>query len=64
VTGRKLYDKYVDAEAWAGKVWDSSRNTWTWPTRPLAWPFLTSRERKVWNDLAKRITPRPKKKVT
>lgn len=58
MTGRRLYDHYTD----------SLRNTESGWTResdlpgagnayPIAWPYLSTRDQAVWNDLARRVSP-------
>lgn len=59
MTGRRLYDKSCDSLAaqdhnthWGMSVLPYAEH------KPIAWPFVSSRDRRVWNDLAKRLTPR------
>lgn len=65
MTGRKLYDKYVDA------LKDSERDRWVSPVNgerhwvrtypvelPTAWPFLSDAQKATWNALAKSLNPR------
>lgn len=57
MTGRRLYDKYVDAMK---KV-----QTMHWlkdpGALPIAWPYLTVRQRRQWDELARMIAPRRRK---
>ena len=60
MTGRALYDRFCDSGAavyhYHGlSVLPHDGN------KPIAWPFLSSRDRRVWNDLARRLTPRKRK---
>lgn len=59
MTGRWLYDKYADSSAARNRVWVSGQGFV--PAKDLlAWPFLSSNDRDVWNDMARRITPKRK----
>lgn len=58
MTGRHLYDKYTDAVA--EKTWPSSELRTKYP----AWPLLSSTDRAIWNDAARRLTPKRRKAVT
>jgi hypothetical protein len=72
VTGRKLYDRYVDSVAREGTVYDSARVEGSYYTvssalrergngrdgwLPVAWPFLKDSQKRVWSDLAKGLAP-------
>lgn len=66
MTGRRLYDHHVDAlravkrDRW---VPSTCRYERAYPDKlPIAWPFLSDDERKMWNEMARRITPRPKRR--
>lgn len=59
MTGRKLYDKYCDSSA---KAFGVHRGQWNAAESPLpAWPSLSNNRRSLWNDLARSITPKPRK---
>lgn len=61
MTGRALYDRYTDsifAAMPAPVRWYN--DTGQVPASPLAWPALTLGERRVWNEFARRITPKRK----
>lgn len=64
MTGRRLYEKYTDAlAATARSCYVEGVYTRVYPNHtPSAWPFVGRDARAMWNDLAKRITPRPRKK--
>ena len=63
MTGRTLYDRFTDALAETRSTWGSSdlpgMNNETPP--PDAWPYLSTRDKRVWNALARKITPKPKR---
>ncbi len=66
MTGRRLYDHFTDAlgtDRWmshGGTVLPSDQTEAT--TRPpVAWPFLASRDKAVWNTLARKLTPTKRK---
>lgn len=65
MTGRRLYEKYTDAlKACETTRWVAARSQYerTYPAiKPIAWAFLSERERKTWSLLAKKIAPRPRK---
>lgn len=65
MTGRRLYDKYVDALFKERRVrWDSNtrQNVYIYPEKiPPGWPFLSDNERYTWNALARSLTPRRRK---
>lgn len=65
MTGRRLYEKYTDAlKLCETSRWNSAerRQERAYPVHtPAAWAFLPDRERRTWNTLAKKITPRPRK---
>lgn len=58
MTGRHLYDKYTDA--YANQTWTHYRDN-----HPplLAWPLLSQTEQRIWNDTARRLTPKRSKAV-
>jgi hypothetical protein len=71
MTGRHLYERFTDSAAavqsWGdktdlGAVGVDRRKLFggdnTAPIPPRAWAFLTPYDRRLWNDLAKRITPK------
>lgn len=59
MTGRALYDRYVDATA---ANFNGNRGIWSPAASPIpAWPSLSNYDRSRWNDLAKRLTPKPRK---
>ena len=58
MTGRRLYDHYCDARK-ATENWPADD-----PASLPAWSFLSTRRKKHWNDLARRITPKPKKRAS
>lgn len=65
MTGRRLYEHHCDA-LWASKTtrWssDTRRYERQWPVfTPPAWPFLNLNEQNAWAELARRITPKPRK---
>lgn len=61
MTGRRLYDHYCDASA---KEFNAHRGSYAGAQTPLAaWPSLSSTSRRRWNDLAKRVSPKPRKRV-
>lgn len=63
MTGRRLYDRYADALVYSTSEWARSKgHVGQLPTEPKAWPVLSSAERSVWNDLARRVTPKPRKR--
>ena len=59
MTGRRLYDLFADA--WQSQATHYERRdestTLIKPT-PVAWPFLTPAERRVFNEMARRLTPK------
>lgn len=58
MTGRHLYDKYTDAVAATTYVVRSDREA-----HP-AWPLLPANQRRIWNDAARRLTPKRPKAAT
>lgn len=65
MTGRRLYDKYCDAVAAQTGSWEraNGRISTVPPQGVLAWPFLGHQDRSLWNDLARRLTPKPRKRA-
>lgn len=63
MTGRKLYDHYCDAVKSETSEWQRDNGyVGTVPDAGVrAWPFLHYSDRAVWNALARRITPKPRK---
>lgn len=58
MSGRRLYDQYTDATA---REFNAHAGTYRLATEPLpAWASLSNGARRRWNDLARRITPKPK----
>lgn len=61
MTGRRVYDLFTDSVykgAWSS--YDRDHYLPSINTPSLAWAALTSTERRVWNELARRITPKRK----
>jgi hypothetical protein len=71
MTGRRLYEQFTDSAAavtgWndktdLGAIGVPRRKMFTADNDsavpPRAWAFLTPYDRRLWNDLAKRITPK------
>lgn len=60
MTGRKLYDKYTDAQRLHVRDrYDRASGTYVRvypPETPKAWPFLSSEDRATWNSVAKSLT--------
>lgn len=63
MTGRRLYDLHTDERRRVfGRRNPGDLDTATlWGAAPVAWPFLPEQERRLWNALAKRITPKRRK---
>lgn len=61
MTGRRLYEHHCDALAATTTPWLRDTYVRSMATTPVAWPFLSSNERAVWNAFARRITPTTKK---
>jgi hypothetical protein len=58
MTGRRLYDHYCDASySEDDTVWSALQERWVKPEK-LAWTYLKSSERRMWNALARRVTPK------
>lgn len=58
MNGRRLYDLYTDETA---RAFTRNRGGWNPAEQALpAWPSLSDTQRKRWNALAARITPRKK----
>lgn len=56
MTGRRLYDKYCDATA---EEFPDNRGAWRTAEKPLpSWPSLSNDNRRRWNSLARKITPK------
>lgn len=61
MTGRRLYDHFADALVDATYPWQRTKPTvGQIPTNLPAWPMLNSSEQRVWNNLARRVTPKRK----
>lgn len=62
MTGAKLYEKYsysLYEERQQRWIQSELRYERTWPVNPpVAWPFLSDHEKRVWANLARKITPR------
>ncbi len=72
MTGEALYVKFTKAAAAANAGWNNKtdlgavgcarRKTFNSDNesavRPAAWPFLTDHDKRLWNDLARRLSPR------
>jgi hypothetical protein len=63
MTGRRLYDHYADSAVTStSATWNKPADLSTVPMEGiLAWSVLTARDRRMWNELARRITPKPRK---
>lgn len=65
MTGRRLYDHYADSLIKANGWYGTDRLSENFSTVPAtgvsAWPMLSKTDRKLWNELARRITPKPRK---
>jgi hypothetical protein len=55
VTGRRQYEIYTDARKAKIPAWSSKADP-----APVAWAYLPTFERAMWNEAARRITPKPK----
>lgn len=62
MTGRRLYEHFCEAAAFVGCYqWVRNKTALPHPDRPpVAWAFLPGRDREVWNEAARRVTPRRK----
>lgn len=62
MTGRRLYDQFVDSVRHADLTgyWANSTELPGEATRPNVWAYLSKHDKAVWNGLAARITPKPK----
>lgn len=62
MTGEKLYEKYTHAiheERERKWIQEETRYERIWPRDvPVSWPFLPDREKRMWANLARKITPR------
>lgn len=65
MTGRRLYDAFTDAMVRETTPWQRNERgaIGSIDLRPKAWPILSVEERRIWNALAKRITPKRKPKT-
>lgn len=64
MTGEALYARYCKAvRAECSLYWDQATSEWRPVGRPLpAWPFLSPGRRTVWNELAKTVQHKPKRR--
>lgn len=61
MTGKHLYELFAVSCA-ANVGWRSEKSVLPRLSQPpVAWPFLSGRDQYVWDDLARRITPRKSK---
>lgn len=66
MTGRRLYDKHCDSlkvtvrRVWNAQ-WERYDDKYAYIPEPSAWPFLTDQQQRFWNDMARRVTPKPRK---
>jgi hypothetical protein len=55
MTGRRLYDLYVDERSVEAGLHHVNGSTIDFSEKPVAWPYLPYTERCVWNAIARRM---------
>lgn len=61
MTGRALYDRYCSTRIETlGTFWSPTIASNFRAQAPIAWPYLPGSERRLWNALAQRLTPKRK----
>lgn len=63
MTGRRLYDQFTDALKETQSHGSSALpGQYNETLAPAAWPYLSGRDKRTWNVLARKITPAPKRR--